>query len=411
MRKKTTRSGSLLSLAIGAVLSFAIVADVAAQTAMDRAEQRRQRQAQKQAEKAGSEQQAQAVSTYPNATRPAAEAKATAKYSPKLKKMVDLYEAQNSVEARALADELIADPKANAYEKAFSAQLGAQAAYEANDSATAQTYLKQAIELNGLDNNGHFGAMYMLAQLQVQDEKYAEAMTTIDRFLSESKSANPEHLVLKGNALYRMDKHAEAAVVLRQAIAASPEPRADWQALLMGALAESGDAAGAAKMAEEVAAKSPGDKRAQLNLVSVYQQSDQEAKAIAVLEKMRAAGQLTEENEYRILYSLYANSDKQEAKSIEVINDGLAKGALKPDYSTQIALAQAYYFTDKVPQAIDAYKKAAPLAKDGEAYLNLAKVLWQSDRVAEAKEAARQAKAKGLKNPAEADKVLALPGN
>lgn len=409
MRMKTTRSGSMLTLAIGAILGFGVVTDVAAQSAMDRAEQRRQRQAQKQAEKQGAE-QLQVASAYPNAARVAPEAKASAKYSPKLKKMVDLYEAQQVAEARALVDEVIADPKTNTYEKAFSAQLGAQLAYEGNDTAAAQTYLKQAIELNGLDNNGHFGAMYMLAQLQVQDEKYTEAMSTIDRFLGESKSTNPEHLVLKGNALYRMDRHAEAAVVLKQAIAASPKPRADWQALLMGALAESGDAAGAVAMAEAVAAQSPGDKRAQLNLVSMYQQSDQSDKAIAVLEKLRAAGQLTDDKDYRILYSLYANSEKQEAKAIAVINDGLAKGVLKPDYNTHIALAQAYYFSDQTPQAIDAYRKAAPLAADGETYLNLAKVLWQSDRIPEAKEAARQAKAKGLKNPAEADKVLALPG-
>lgn len=410
MRTTSVRSRSLLTLAIGAVLAVGTIADVAAQSAQDRAQERRERQAQRQSEKKGDAAAAEAAATYPNATRAAPEAKASAKLSPKLKKMVDLYEGQKGAEARAVADEVIANDKANAYEKAFSAQIGAQVTYEAGDTAAAQTYLKQAIDFNGLDNNGHFGLMYMLAQLQVQDEKYADAMSTIDRFLSESKSTNPEHLVLKGNALYRMEKYADAAAVLRQAIAASPEPRADWQALLMGALAESGDAAGAAKMAEEVAAKSPADKRAQLNLVSVYQQSNQLDKAIAVLEKLRAAGQLTEDKEYRILYSLYANSDKQEAKSIAVINDGLAKGVLKPDYNTQIALAQAYYFSDQVPQAIDAYKKAAPLAPDGETYLNLAKVLWQSDRIPEAKEAARQAKAKGLKNPGEADKVLALPG-
>ena len=59
---------------------------------------------------------------------------------------------------------------------------------------------------------------------------------------------------------------------------------------------------------------------------------------------------------------------------------------------------------------IDAYKKAAPLAPDGEAYLNLARVLWQEDRIPEAKEAARQAVAKGVKKPDDAKKILALPG-
>ena len=352
-----------------------------------------------------------AVQTYRNATRVEPGVKASSKFSPTLTRMVELFEAKKGAEARALADTLIAEPNANTYEKAFAAKLAGYVAYEATESSVAQVYLKSAIDANGLDNNAHFDAMFMLAQLQSQDKKYIEALVTIERFLAETKgSSSAEQLMLKGQALYRMKMYAEAIVVIKQAIAASPEPRADWQALLMAALAESGDASGAAAVAREVAAKTPADKRAQLNLVSVYQQSNQSDKAIDVLEKLRNAGQLTEDKEYRILYSLYANSDKQEAKSIAVINEGLTKGVLKADFNTHLALAQAYYFSDNYPQAIEAYKKAAPLAKDGETYLNLAKVLWQSDRVAEAKDAARQAKAKGLKKPADADKVLALPG-
>ena len=60
--------------------------------------------------------------------------------------------------------------------------------------------------------------------------------------------------------------------------------------------------------------------------------------------------------------------------------------------------------------AIEAYRKAAPLATDGETYLNLAKVLWQEDRLSEAKAAAREAMAKGLKNSDDAKKILAVPG-
>lgn len=345
---------------------------------------------------------------YSTSTRVEANQKSTGSIALKLNKLGKAHELQDAAEVRLIADELLGDSKASPYERAYAARMAAYAAYDADDAMAAMSYLQKTIELDGLDNNGHFDSMYMLAQLQVQDEKYSDALVTIDRFLAESKSSNPEHLVLKGNALYRMDKHAEAAAVLKQAIAATPEPRADWQALLMGALAESGDAAGAATMAEQVAAKSPADKRAQLNLVSVYQQSNQNDKAIAVLERLRSGGQLTEDKDYRILYALYANADNQEAKTIAVINEGLAKDVLKADYNTLITLAQSYYYSDQVPKAIDAYRKAAPLAKDGETYLNLAKVLWQSDRVAEAKDAAREAKAKGLKNPAEADKVLAL---
>jgi tetratricopeptide (TPR) repeat protein len=353
----------------------------------------------------------QPTDQYPEATRKAPDAKASARMSPKLQKMVDRLDDGKTDEARALAEEIIANSKANAYERAFAAQIGAQAAYDTDDTQAATGYLNQAIEANGLDNNSHFGAMLMLAQLQLQEDQYEQALQTLDRFFNESKSQKPEHLVLKGNALYRLDRFAEAAPILKQAIDASPEPRADWQQLLMGAYAEAGNVTEAAQVAQQIAAKNPDDKRAQMNLAIVYLQNDMNDEAAAVLEKLRAAGQLTEESEYRNLYATYYNMDDRQQQVIEVINEGLQKNILKPDYQTYAALAQAHYDLEQTGPAIEAFKKAAPLAKDGQTYLNLANLLWQEDRIGEAKEAARQAIAKGLKNPESAKKIIALPGN
>lgn len=348
---------------------------------------------------------------YPDATREAPEAKASAKMSPKLQKMVDHLNDDKAAEARALADEVIGNDKANAFDRAFAAQIGAQAAMDADDNATAQRYLTQAIEANGLDNNSHYNAMLTLAQLQLQEDQFEAALATLDRFYAESKSQKPEHLVLKGNALYRLDRFAEAAAVMKQAIDASPEPRADWLQLLMGAYIENDQIAEAMQVAETVAAQKPDDKRAQLNLAVVYLQNDMLDKSAAVLERLRAAGQLTEEKDYRQLYSTYLNMEGREKDAIAAINEGLEKGLLKPDYQTYLALAQSYYFSDQQGQAIEAYKKAAPLAPDGETYLNLARALWQEGRIREAKDAAKQALAKGLKRPDDAKKIIALPGN
>src|SRR5690606_17626670 len=165
----------------------------------------------------------------------------------------------------------------------------------------------------------------------------------------------------------------------------------------------------AMRIAEELAAKDPSDKRMQLNLASIYLQNDQMDKAAAVLEKVRTSGQLTEAAEYRQLYATYLNMDGREAEAIAVIEDGLAKGILEQDFQTAVALAQSYYFSKQDAKAIEAYKIAAPLDNDGETYLNLARVLWQADRIPEAKQAAQSALDKGLNNPAEARKVLALP--
>ena len=405
MNKFSFRNRSVLAAAIGAVLVFGTVSQVEAQTAQDRAEQRRARNADKQQGAS----KGKAAVDYPEATRKA-EAKASSKASPKLQKMVDLYDDDKAQEAIAAANEIIANPAFNAYDHAFAAQIAAQASYDNDDSAAAKKYLQQAIDFDGLDNNSHFGAMYMLAQLQLQDDQYAESLKTLDRFFAETKSTKPEQLVVKGNALYRLERYPEAATVLKQAIDASPDPKPEWQQLLMATYAESGNAAEATRMAEAVAAKNPNDKRAQMNLAAVYQQADMLDKSAAVLEKLRAAGQLTDDREYRQLYATYLNMDGREKDAIGVINEGLQKGILKPDYQAYVALAQANYFADQFGPAIDAYKKAAPLAPDGETYLNLARVLWQEDRIPEAKEAAKQAVAKGVKKPEDAKKILALPG-
>ncbi|MGH7131204.1 MAG: heme biosynthesis protein HemY [Phycisphaerales bacterium] len=346
---------------------------------------------------------------YPNATREEPKAKGAPKLQSKLQKLVEVYNKDDFAATRSQADELLANPAATDYDKAVAAQLASQAAYNLDDIPGTIAYLKQAVQLNALDNNSHYQLMYMLAGLQLQEEQFAEGMVTLDRYFAETKSQKPEDLVLKGQALYQQEKYAEAIPVLKQAIEASPEPKDNWQQLLMASYAEAGQSAEATQMAEKIAAKSPGDKKAQMNLASVYLQADKYDQAAAILEKLRASGQMTDEKEYRQLYTTYANMDGKEKEVIAVINDGMQKGVLKPDQQTYLALAQSYYYSDQIAPAIEAWQKAAPLSNDGETYLNLAKVLWQENRIPEAKQAAKSALAKGIKKPEEAKKIIALP--
>jgi tetratricopeptide (TPR) repeat protein len=393
------RNKALLSLFIAAALGGAVVTDAIAQSSDPSS-----RSSVRKSSKGNS---AKAEVLYPNATREEPKEKTSSKLGSKLQKMVDAFNQGDDYPAvRAQADEILANGAANNADKSIAAQLAAQSAYNMDDSAAAKTYLAQAIQLNGLDNNGHFQSMLMLAQLQLQDDQYPEGLATLDKYLTETKSQRPEDLILKGQALYQSERYQEAIPVLKQAIAASPEPKDSWNQLLMAAYAEAGQTGEAVTAAEQLAAKSPNDKKAQLNLASMYMQADQMDKAAAVMDKLRASGQLTEEREYKQLYSIYANTDNKEKDVIAVINEGFQKGILKPDYQTYLALAQSYYYTDQLPQAIENWQKAAPLSKDGETYLNLAKVLKNEGRTAEAKQAAQQALAKGVKKPDDAKKII-----
>lgn len=389
---------ALLSAAIVGLLGTTVVsAAVAAESTRERADRKA---------KGGSEKQ---ENSYPNATREEPNLKGSPKLSSKLQKLVEAYRKDDFANARVQAEEILANPAANNYDKAVAAQLGSQAAYNLDDSAGTIAYLKQALDFNALDNNNHYQLMYMLAGVQLQEDQYADGLATLDRYFAESKSQKPEEIALKGQGLYQAERYAEAIPALKQAIESSPEPKDNWQQLLMASYAETGQAGDAVKMAEQIAAKSPGDKKAQMNLANVYLQADKFEQAAAILEKQRAAGQLTEDKDYRQLFATYSNMDGKEKEVISVINEGMQKGIMKPDQQTYLALAQAYYYSEQIPQAIDAWQKAAPLSKDGETYLNLAKVLWQEDRIPEAKQAAKSALEKGVKKPEDAKQIIALP--
>lgn len=346
---------------------------------------------------------------YPEATRQEPEAKGAKKVQAKLQKLIDVYNKDDFENTRLQADEMLANPDASPYDKAVAAQVASQAAYNLDDTPATLAYLKQAIELNALDNNSHYQLMYMLGGVQLQEEQYSEGLATLDKYFAETKSTKPDELALKGQGFYQAERYAEAIPALKQAIEGSPEPKDSWQQLLMASYAELGQSGEAIKVAEGIAAKTPGDKKAQMNLATVYLQADKFDQAAAILEKLRASGQLTDDKDYRQLYVTYANMDGKEKEVIAVINDGLQKGVLKPDQQTYLALAQSYYYSDQIGPAIDAWQKAAPLSQDGETYLNLAKVLWQEDRIPEAKTAARAALEKGIKKPEDAKKIIALP--
>ena len=158
----------------------------------------------------------------------------------------------------------------------------------------------------------------------------------------------------------------------------------------------------AAALGRELLAKNPNDARLILNLATMYAQNDQYDLATAELESARQRGLLNDERAYRQLYSLYMNMDNREKEAIAVVNEGLEKGILQPNAEVYTVLGQAYYFSDQIDQAIDAYRKALPFSTDGETALNLARLLSNEEQYAESKRLAQDAIAKGLRRPGDA---------
>lgn len=363
-----------LTIALSAALGMLVLAPVvhADPQAMSKQEERARRRA----ELGKGQQKAEEAkpALYPNATRQSPDAKASPKLIKHLQELQARYEKDDWSGVIVKAEELAALPTANAYEKSFAYSMAGNAAANLEDEARAGEFFAKAVEANGLDNDGHFSTMYNMVVIRYGQEKYAEALATLEKFLAETKSEKTEHHGLRAGLLANLDRHEEAARIFKDLIA-----------------------------------KNPDDKRLLMNGVSALQSADKFDEANALMEGAYKRGMLVEARELRALYVGYMNAQRwNEAQ--KVIEDGVAKGILQagPDLGRDYqVLAQNAYMEDKIPQAIELYKRAAPMAADGEAYLNLAKVLDYAGRKAEAKAAATQALEKGVKKPEDAKRILA----
>jgi tetratricopeptide (TPR) repeat protein len=353
-----------------------------------------------------SKKEAKPEPAYPNATREDPEPKQSRRLASKVKKMYELSQEENAEATEAAAQDVLNSDLATPYEKSLAAQIIAVSFIDRDDYDQAITYFDRALSENGLPNDAHYQVMYQIAQLYMQDEEYEKALAYLDRFVQETRTEKPEQLAVRGNILYRLERFPEAIEALNKAVnTPGAEPQTAWYQLLMAAYADTEQFDKAGEVAEQLLAKNPEDKALIRNLASIYINADLNDKAITLLEGAKAKGLLSEERDYRQLYQLYHFAEK-EAQAIATIEEGLAKGVLPESLETYRTLAEANYFSENIPAAIAAYQKAAAFAKDGEVHLNLARVLYEEERWAEAKQAVNEALAKGVRRRGDAYIVL-----
>ena len=346
---------------------------------------------------------------YPDATRESPKADNSPRLGKQIQKMFDLYNEGEDMEgAIAIAEKLLANERAKAYDRGIALMIAGNAALGIDDYPRAIPYLERALQENSLPNNNHFATMHTLASVYAQEDMADKSIAMIDRLIAETNSKDPEVYALKAGVHYNAGQFEQTITSVRKAIELNDgNAENNWQQMLMASYNELGREGDAVALAEQLQAKSPDDKRTLLNLASLYAQTGNNDKAAALLDTARQKGMLTEQRDYENLYAIYLNMDGKEAEAAKVIQEGLDKGILPADARTYTFLAQSLYFSDQINPAVDAYKTAAPLDSTGETSLALSQILTNEDRNEEAKAAARQALDKGLKKPGEAWMVIA----
>jgi Flp pilus assembly protein TadD len=302
------------------------------------------------------------------------------------------------------------------YAQALALQGIANMKYNDGDVKGAITTLKQALDIGVMPNDTYFQLKYMYTQFLVADEQYAPALQSLQEWRAEGKKETSDSYGLEGNIDYRLEKYPEAIAAITKA-KSMPDAKAQgsWDQILAASYAETGQGDKAADLAAAELAKNPNDPTAMNNAASALIQSQKYPEAIALMEKGRAAGAFKDEKQYVNLAKVYLidgqeHSERQESnatKSAAVLEDGIAKGVVKPSAEVYKLQGDAAITGGNSKAALAAYQKAAPLAKDGEVTLSVARLQLQENKFGEAKKAATDAISKGVQHKGQAYMVLA----
>jgi len=346
------------------------------------------------AEKGKASKPGKSENKYPNATRKEPKLDMSASDQKDLNKAADLINDSKNDEAEPLVQKVIASEKASKYAQAFAHQLQAQIDWEKDKSADAIAEYRKAIEMDSLPNDAHFQVLYQIAQLQVQDEKYADALTTLDQWEKETGATTADELALKANAYYRTDKFQEAVNTMKKAISMSDKPSDTWTQILMASYFELNQYDQAAQVVQEQMQKNPNDKKLLNQLATIYIQADKPQQALDLMAKAKSQGLITTSEDYMQLAKLQAAADKYKDASV-TLKEGIDKGVLKPSFEVYKLQGDICTQAEEDACAIEAYTKASPQAKDGNIDYQLGYLLFYSDRSKDAAEALGRAITKG----------------
>lgn len=357
-----------------------------------------------------------AAPQYPNATRKEPKLDLTDKKEQEaLNKGLDAAQANNEQQATQLLQPLIDNSKSK-YVQAMALQGLARVHAMNNDMPGAIDLLKRALDNGVLPNDAYFQLEYELAQFYLFNKQYQQAIDQVEKWRAEGKKETPDSYALEGEAYYHLQKYPESIAAIKKAQSMTDKPDPRWNQLLMMDYNDSGDKAQAAALAKQQLSAAPKDPTSFHNALSLDIQMQKYADALTLMEQGQANGLVTTENDYVTMAKLYMNAAQDAStqdpgpdadKAVKVLEEGMAKGIVKPTAENYELVGDANMIGGNAEAAATAYKKAVPLATDGEAAYKAGVALVTQNEYSAAKPLLQQAISKGVKHKGKAYMALA----
>jgi len=330
----------------------------------------------------------------------------------KLTEIQELVEAKNYANAHRLINDMgKGKSKLSDYERAQIFNLEGYSYYLQEDYAEAIKSYEKVLAQPDLPEALVLSTLKTMAQLQFTQEDYKGALVTIERLMRSVTEPSADIFMLKGQALFQMEKYNEALDPIKTAISMYRDqgrpPKENWLLLLRVIYFERNDYDNMLKVVKELLVYYPKDTYI-LTLAGIYSEQGDTKKQLALTEVLYEKGMLNSASNVTNLANLYLMHGLP-YKAAVLLQVEMDKKVEEANERNLRLLSQSWYQAREDQKAIPPLKIAAGMSKDGELYIRLAQSHINLEQWKDASAAVQKGlKLGGLKRDDQANIMLGM---
>lgn len=307
-----------------------------------------------------------------------------------------LMEKKKYDEAKKTLDDYAPDIADVAYDSAYLQNIYGYLFLSTDNYESALKAFEKAYTPGVLPETMQQNLRYNLAQLYMATERYDACVVKLKTWMAHAKQIKPEHYMMLAQALTQAKRYQEAIDPVRKAIALSEKPAESHYQLLFYLYFEEGLTQKAIETIQAMIRLFPPQKRYWMQLSGLYAQTKDYRRSLATLRTAYLQGYLTSSSELLQLAALY-RAEGLPYDAARITERALREEKIPANQKIYKLLGDTWMQAREHDKAIGAYTQAAAHAKDGEIYLEIAKLYADVQQWRDAADAAQKALDKGVK--------------
>lgn len=279
-------------------------------------------------------------------------------------------------QARARLGDLRID-RLSPFEKSRLHQLLFNLEMNDEDYPGAREQLQLAIDSGGLNAVEMSQMRYQMAQLFVQEEKYAEAASALEAWIASEAMPNSAAYYLLAASYYYQELYDKALPNAQKAVdLAGNTPQEPWLQMLASLHMQQENYDAALPVVKRMVNLFPDKKPYWIQLSGLYLQKEDYDNALVVLEFAHYGGMLTEQREITQIADLYSLQGMP-YRSATLLDAALKESKLDKNKTNIEKLGNAWTAAREFEKAVPVLRDAAALADDGELFVRAGQVQMQ----------------------------------